>query len=341
MTTTEISVQHFLSEAEIIDILCQDFNASIPHKLALAAGDDCALWNSRNGAQQVISVDTASIGTHFPQHAPPECIAYRALAASVSDLAAMGASPIGFVDALTLPRVQVPFVQALRTGLCAAAQRFQIPLMGGNIVRGDALSMTITVIGEILDGQALRRDQAQEDDDIYVSGTLGDAAAGLNLALDQQVANSVLSSDAQWLLQRYYQPAPRLALGQALRGIATAAIDLSDGLYNDLMQILCASRVSAILERDRIPLSAALQNHHNRTNQDTLQYQALSGGDDYELCFTAPKRYRAHLRQLARHLQLRISRIGHTIASKQPVLSLSPPLSIEPLPFSHFESEYN
>lgn len=256
--------------------------------VALGIGDDCALLEVPAGEQLAISTDTLVSGVHFPESADPYLLGQRALGVSVSDLAAMGATPIGFTLALTLPSAEPDWLQAFARGLDRMAQQCAICLIGGDTTRGP-LSLTLTVFGRVPKGQALTRAGARVGDLLCVGGELGDAAGALPLVLGQRQADPAV---AEALLARYWSPMPQLALGQALRGKATAALDISDGLLADCGHIAAASGVALLIEQARVPLSVALR---ALVDEQTAYQCALSGGDDYRLAFTLPPRYLSDL----------------------------------------------
>ncbi|MDC7823552.1 thiamine-phosphate kinase [Pseudomonas sp. BLCC-B13] len=251
--------------------------------VVLGIGDDCALLQPAVGQQLAVSTDTLVAGVHFPQPCDPFLLGQRALAVSVSDLAAMGAEPLGFTLALTLPEADPAWLEGFARGLSQMAGQCAIALVGGDTTRGP-LSLTLSVFGQLLAGQALTRTGARPGDLLCVGGSLGDAAAALPLVLGQQAA---AGAAADYLLQRYWAPQPQLALGQWLRGRATAALDISDGLLADCGHIAKASAVALQIERDSLPLSAALRTLAGERAVDC----ALSGGDDYRLAFTLPAQY--------------------------------------------------
>lgn len=244
----------------------------------LGPGDDGAIQRLEPGQDLVFSIDTLVEGVHFPRDYDPGHLGWRALAVAASDLAAMGADPVCFTLALTLPRNQASWLEPFARGLQRAAEGFGLALAGGDITRGP-LTLSLQVHGSVPAGQVMCRSGARPGDLVCVSGTLGDAAAALDW-LDEADPGPA----AQALLQRYHAPCPRLALGSLLRGRATAAIDISDGLLADLGQILASSGVGARIHASRLPLSAPLL----RLHPQQAQAFALRGGDDYELCFTLP-----------------------------------------------------
>lgn len=249
--------------------------------IALGIGDDCALLAVPPGEQLAISTDTLVAGVHFADPCDPFLLGQRSLAVAVSDLAAMGAYPIAFTLALTTPTVAADWLQRYAQGLNAMAQRCGVGLVGGDTTRGP-LSLTVTVFGRLPAGLALTRSGAQPGDLLCVGGNLGDAAGALPLVLGQRSAAAQI---AEPLLGHYWSPQPQLALGMALRGKATSALDISDGLLADCGHIAKASAVSLVIERQRLPLSAALLAF---LGDEQARSAALSGGDDYVLAFTLP-----------------------------------------------------
>ncbi len=249
--------------------------------VVLGIGDDCSLLSVPPGEQLAISTDTLVVGVHFPDACDPFLLGQRALGVSASDLAAMGATPLAFTLALTLPEVSADWLQAFAQGLNQMAQGCLMRLIGGDTTRGP-LSLTMTVFGRVPSGLALTRSGATPGDLLCVGGPLGDGAGALPLVLNQRRTEA---STAQALLARYWSPQPQLELGQALRGRATSALDISDGLLADCGHIALASGVRLLVERDRVPLSAPLLAFFG---QDAALQAALSGGDDYILAFTLP-----------------------------------------------------
>ncbi|WP_323163382.1 thiamine-phosphate kinase [Pseudomonas viridiflava] len=255
--------------------------AQAREEVALGIGDDCALLALPPGEQMAISTDTLVAGVHFPEVCDPFLLGQRALAVSASDLAAMGARPVGFTLALTLPSVDIDWLEAFAFGLSRMAQHCSLSLIGGDTTRGP-LSLTLTVFGGVPAGLALTRSGAREGDLLCVGGALGDAAGALPLVLGERNAEP---SVAEPLLARYWSPPPQLALGQALRGNATSALDISDGLLADCGHIAQASNVRLLIERDTLPMSAELL---TLFDTQSARQKALSGGDDYVLAFTLP-----------------------------------------------------
>jgi thiamine-monophosphate kinase len=252
--------------------------------VALGIGDDCALLQLSAGEQLAISTDTLVAGVHFPDPCDAYLLGQRCLAVAASDLAAMGATPLGFTLALSLPAASPDWLQGFAAGLNKMAQDCALALIGGDTTRGP-LSVTVTVFGRLPVGQALLRSGAQVGDLLCVGGSLGDAAGALPLVLGQRQVAAELAAP---LLARYWSPQPQLALGQALRGKATAALDISDGLLADCGHIAKASAVALQIELERLPLSPALL---ALLDKPAAQHCALSGGDDYRLAFTLPAQH--------------------------------------------------
>lgn len=256
--------------------------------VALGIGDDCALLAVPAGEQLAISTDTLVAGVHFADPCEPFLLGQRSLAVAVSDLAAMGATPLAFTLALTLPTVAADWLQAFARGLNAMAQSCGVRLVGGDTTRGP-LSLTMTVFGRVPAGLALTHSGAQPGDLLCVGGELGNGAGALPLVLGQRTAEPAI---AEPLLAHYWSPQPQLALGLALRGKATSALDISDGLLADCGHIALASGVGLQVERDKLPLSRALIAF---LGQQAAEEAALSGGDDYVLAFTLPPVELPHL----------------------------------------------
>lgn len=247
----------------------------------LSVGDDCAILRLEPGERLATSVDTVVEGVHFPEDMFPEDLAVRAVSVAASDLAAMGARPIGMTIALTLPSADEFWLHSFSQGLAQVVSEYDLPLVGGDTTRGP-LTITVQVLGALPMEQAMLREGASVGDGVYVSGTLGDAAGALAFLNGEWQPQP---DAAEFLLQRYNRPRARIALGLALLGKASAAIDISDGLLADAGHIAAASGVRFELDPTALPISAALQSCSDK--EKVLQW-ALSGGDDYELCFTLP-----------------------------------------------------
>ena len=253
--------------------------------IVLGNGDDCAIISLPEGQALAQSIDTQVADVHFPVTAPAALIGYRALAASVSDLAAMGAAPHSFSFALTMPDADALWLSELSRGMAEFAEQYQLTLIGGDTTRGP-LTLSFHVQGFVKPEQALKRSGAKPGDRIFVSGTLGDAGGALPLVLKGILPDTVNSPDEKTLLNAYYYPRPQLRLGQWLaeQG-ANAAIDVSDGLLADLNHILSASGVGASIDVCKLPLSNALKRLYG---DDKSRHMALTSGDDYQLCFCWP-----------------------------------------------------
>lgn len=275
----------------------------------LGIGDDCALLSHSSKTHLAVSVDTLVESVHFPQGAPADLLAQRALCVSISDLAAMGAKPLYFTLALTLPESNEAWLAVFSRGLAAVAKRFDCSLVGGDTTRGP-LAMSLQVFGECPQGGALLRSGAAVGDSIYVSGPLGDSAAALALMQGRLGLPEAGHDLRQYLEGRYYCPEPQLALGMALRGVASAAIDISDGLMADLGHICKASGVSAQLHGEALPTTAAL---HNYADKKTILSWALSGGDDYQLCFTVPQHKKNLLDERVQALSTSVHCVGEMV----------------------------
>ncbi len=281
-----------LSEFDLIQRFFAPF-ASTP-AVVTGIGDDCAVLSISPDHQLCTSIDTMVEAVHFPKDAPPHGLAWRCLAAAASDLAACGARPLGFCLALTLEKADEVWLEAFASGLSEAAEFFQMPLLGGDTTRG-GLALSVQVMGEVASGAALLRSTAKPGDQVWVTGSLGDARAALDYLASPPELND--------FYDRYYYPKPPLRFAQTLVGLASAAIDISDGLLADLGHILEASGVGADIAAADLPLSSALMQGYSR--QEAAAY-ALTGGDDYQLCFTAPRAHSSKLQVLAddQHIQL-------------------------------------
>jgi len=270
--------------------------------IALGIGDDCALLWPVAGEEIAITSDMLVEGRHFLPNANPELLGRKALAVNLSDLAAMGARPIGFTLAIALPKIDTVWLDAFARGLFAVANQYSCPLIGGDTTAGP-LTISITALGNIPSGKAIRRSGAQVGDDIWVSGCVGDARLTL-AALRYEI--KLPEEDFKQIESRMHTPTPRIELGIKLRGVANAALDISDGLLGDLQHILKQSQVSAEVFLEQLPKSATLQKQ-----SESIQNQfAATGGDDYEICFTAPLDKRSVIDQISKELNLPLTRIG-------------------------------
>ncbi len=275
-------------------------------RTALGIGDDCALLAPAPGMQMAISCDMLVEGRHFYPDANPEWLGHKALAVNLSDLGAMGAKPVAFTLALALPDASDEWLAPFAKGLFRLADAQGCELIGGDTTKGPR-NICVTVFGEVRADHALRRDAARLDDDIWVSGTLGDARLAL-AAYQQSVTLS--PNDMEQVARRLHTPTPRPELGVALGGLAHAAIDVSDGLVGDLGHILKRSGVGAILQVDALPIGSILAQQPRLIQQQF----ALTGGDDYELCFTAPADARQAILDAGDKTGTAVTRIGRIIA---------------------------
>jgi thiamine-monophosphate kinase len=306
---------------------------------ALGIGDDCALLAPRSGEMLAISTDMLVEGRHFFADIDPRALGHKALAVNLSDLAAMGATPLAFTLAFALPQASEEWLAAFSDGLFELAERYDCELIGGDTTAGP-LNLCLTVFGSVPPRLALRRDAAQAGDDIWISGALGDARAGLGVLRGEWTAGP---SDAAAFRCALERPEPRVALGLALRGIAHAALDLSDGLAGDLLHILERSQLHAEVDIDAVPRSVALR----RLSPEIQQRCTLAGGDDYELCFTAPATARASVEAAGREADIAVTRIG-TIgalqtATQRPAITwrdaTGNPLILSLQGFDHFHAD--
>ncbi len=272
--------------------------------VVLAAGDDCALVSAPVGSLIAISTDTLVAGTHFLASANPRWVAHKALASNISDLAAMGATPAWVSFALTMPEIDEIWLAPFCEGFFALADQYGLQLIGGDTTKGP-LSLTLTVQGLVPQGEALLRSGAQVGDGIYVTGLLGDSQAGLDVILDKSNATKPFASELE---KRHYLSTPRTQVGEALRGIASAAIDISDGIISDLGHILKRSGVGAQVEVEQLPLSQPLLEFVGSPPQ--AQQYALTSGEEYELCFTVPDSREDAMWQALQDIDCQITRIG-------------------------------
>ncbi len=315
------------SEFELI----RRFFARPARSAVLGVGDDCALVAPEPGNVLAVTTDMLLAGRHFFPDADPEKLGHKALAVNLSDLAAMGARPCWALLAIALPEADDAWLAAFARGFFALADRHGVELVGGDTNRGP-LAIAITAIGQVPQAQALRRDGARAGDDVWLSGATGEAA----LALAHLRGRARLEPRAlEDCLARLHTPEPRVALGERLRGIASASIDVSDGLLADLGHIAESSAVGAEVALELVPRAAALAACRDET---LARACLLAGGDDYELAFTAPAGRRAELEALARELGLRLTRIGRIAAGNAGVRLLDAAGATVPAPagWDHF-----
>lgn len=270
----------------------------------LAAGDDCALVKVPDNLSVAISTDTLVAGTHFLPDANPSWVAHKALASNISDLAAMGATPSWVSLALTMPHPDEDWLAPFCDAFFELANYYGIQLIGGDTTKGP-LSITLTVQGLVDAEQALRRDGAQVGDWVYVTGELGDSKAGLDVVLNNELRSN---PGGRELEQRHYLATPRVLVGQALLNLASAAIDISDGLISDIKHILQRSQVGVSLDVSQLPVSNELIQF--LANTEKAQQYALSSGEEYELCFTVPEQNKGSIESALAHCGAKITCIG-------------------------------
>jgi thiamine-monophosphate kinase len=312
------------------DLIARHFTRATPGAV-LGVGDDCALRAPTPGMQLAVTSDMLLEGRHFAPQDGPAGLGHKALAVNLSDLAAMGATPRWATLSIALPVADEGWLAAFARGFFRIADQYGIELVGGDTTRGP-LTFSVTAIGEVPPGQALRRDGARPGDDIWVSGVIGSAALALAYRQGRLFMEQI---DAAKLLPALYLPTPRIELGIALRGIATSAIDISDGLLGDLGHILERSKVGAALEFAALPTHPVAQAYlHEAVARDCV----LAGGDDYELCFTAPAGSTDAVLATAATAGVAVTRIGR-ITAKSGLTVTGPdgaPLTIEHTGYDHF-----
>lgn len=269
--------------------------------VVLGIGDDAAVIEVPSGKQLVVTADTLNAGVHFPHDTSVDAIGWKSLAVNLSDLAAMGAQPAWCTLSLSMPDGSQAWLDAFLDGFLSLAARHEVCLIGGDTTRGP-LSIAVTALGLVAHGSALRRDGAHEGDDIWVTGTLGDAAAALACVLAGADAPTTLR-------ERLDRPSPRVEAGLQLQGLAHACIDVSDGLLADLGHICTRSAVGAEIELAGLPASSALATF----DEAGRQHLQATGGDDYELCFTAAPAARAQIVQAMQSAETAVSRIGRIV----------------------------
>ena len=279
---------------------------SLQNEVILSVGDDCAITSISAGYQLAITTDTLVEGTHFLPSISPAALAYKSVAVNLSDLAAMGATPTWVSLALTLPEIKEAWLAEFSQSLFAILDRYSMSLIGGDTTKGP-LSITLTAQGFLPENQGLFRHQAKVGDWIFVSGFLGDSAAGLDLLLQNR---KIENESDRYFIQRHLHPTPRVELGLALRAFSCCALDISDGLLADLGHILERSQVGAEIYLENLPLS-----HHLCTQYDQTQAEkfALTGGEDYELCFTVSEEKREEMEQVLRSQGIKVTCIGQIL----------------------------
>lgn len=325
-------------EFALIERFLAFFDRAAMRALPLGPGDDAALLSVPPGETLAISTDTLIAGRHFPITMPAELIGWRALAVNLSDLAAMGATPYAFLVAITLPEPDVQWIEDCARGMATLARLHGAALAGGNLSRGE-LSLTITALGHVAAEESLRRSGAQVGDAVFVSGEIGLAGIGLREALAlgagdwPSLAQLRAGTAGSKALARYATPEPRIALGVALRGIATAALDISDGLLADLGHLCRASGVGAQLQLSSLPLPQ-LNIELTLTSSGADAFAYITAGDDYELCFTVPSARIADVASLARQLGIRVTRIGQIVEGNR--VSIDGAVAPERVGYRHF-----
>ena len=279
---------------------------SLQNDVILSVGDDCAITSIPSGYQLAITTDTLVEGTHFLPSISPADLAYKSVAVNLSDLAAMGATPTWMSLALTLPEIKEAWLAEFSQSLFAILDRYGVSLIGGDTTKGP-LSITLTAQGFLPKNQGLFRHQAKVGDWIFVSGFLGDSAAGLDLLLQNRKIENEFD---RYFIQRHLRPTPRVELGLALRSFSCCALDISDGLLADLEHILERSQVGAEIYLENLPLSHHLCTQYEQTQAEKF---ALTGGEDYELCFTVSEEKREEMEQVLRSQGIKVTRIGQIL----------------------------
>ena len=299
--------------------------------VGLGIGDDCALLRVSPGMELAVSTDMLVEGRHFSAGTDPFKLGHKCLAVNLSDLAAMGAAPRWATLALALPSANEQWLERFSAGLFALAGRFEVALVGGDTTRGP-LTISITIMGEVPSGLALYRAGAKPGDEIWVSGELGGAALGLVHTLGRARLDD---ADADAMLARLHEPEPRVLLGERLRGLASSAIDLSDGFAGDLAHILERSSAGALVHFVQLPRPAVFA---RLGNAELERNCVLSGGDDYELLFTAPQARRSEIESVGAELGLALSRVGYVQKGEPRLVLLDAQGNAMPAPggFDHF-----
>lgn len=275
----------------------------------LGIGDDAALIEPEPGRDLICAVDTIVAGTHYPEELSPFDVGYRSVAVNLSDIAAMGGRPRWMTLALTIPKADTGWLSLFAEGLFTAAAEANVSLIGGDTTRGDATVVSVHLLGDVDPAKAMKRSGARPGDSIFVTGTPGDAAAGLSLLQ----SGSDQTGESEYLIGRFVRPKARVEFGSSIAGMASAAIDVSDGLYADLQKLLSASKAGATLDLSRLPLSAAML---AKFDFDIAVNFALGGGDDYELCFTASRSDDAEIHARAKQNHVLVTRIGDVEVGK-------------------------
>ncbi len=312
------------------DLIRRYFTRATPNAM-LGIGDDSALLQVARGNVLAVSTDMLVSGTHFLPGADPYMLGHKTLAVNLSDMAAMGATPRWVTLAIALPDADEVWLERFSAGFFSLADQYDVELVGGDTTRGP-LNLCVTIFGELPAQQALLRKGAQINDDVWISGNLGDAALAL-AHLNKKLL--LTAGELEACMPALLEPQPRVSLGIALRGIANSAIDISDGLLGDLDHILDASQVAAVIDFSLLPVSSVLSRH---IQQPLGRQCVLSGGDDYELCFTAPVIRRADVSDISTRLGLPLTRIGMIVAGRGCIVNdaAGKPLKAEANSYDHF-----
>ena len=281
----------------------------LPVSVKLGVGDDGAIIHNDPGKNLVVATDTLVSGIHFPADSSPCDIGYRSVIVNVSDIAAMGGKPEWMTLALSLSETNPEWLKGFSKGLFLAADEYSLHLIGGDLTKAEQNIITIQMIGEVDTDTQLLRSNAQPGELLFVTGTLGDAAAGL----EQFEKKVVLNQYNQYLIERFFRPTARVDVGQAIMDYASSSIDISDGLIGDVKKIMSASDVSAILHIEDIPLSKEMLKIYEPKKSQTF---ALSGGDDYELLFTAPAENLSKIMDISKEIDQKITHIGNITENK-------------------------
>ncbi len=323
-----------LNEFDIIERYFHRLQTRLPNDVLLEIGDDAAAILPKSAESLVMSIDTLVNEVHFAATTPPHAIGYKALAVNISDLAAMGAKPRFALLALTLPEISEQWLEQFSQGFFELLQSYQIVLLGGDLTHGP-LSITVQVTGVVAKEKMLRRSSAKVGDGIFVTGSLGDAAYALRCQQQQLMTHTALLQRTQ---QRLDYPTPRVEMGLNLAGVAHAAIDISDGLLADLQHICTCSHLGAEIWLDHLPIAEDMCAQLEKEDRQNL---ALTGGDDYELCFTAPLNQQELIIKKAKELDLACQQIGVITQNSEIVIKyndMNP--EIMPLPkykgYQHF-----
>ena len=296
-----------MNEFEIIHRYFE--SKDLPVSVKLGVGDDGAIIYNDSGKNLVVATDTLVSGVHFPADSSPCDIGYRSVIVNVSDIAAMGGKPEWMTLALSLSETNPEWLKGFSKGLFLAADEYSLNLIGGDLTKAEQNIITIQMIGEVDTDAQLLRSNAQQGELLFVSGTLGDAAAGL----EQFEKKAVLNQYNQYLIERFFRPTARVDIGQAIMDYASSSIDISDGLIGDLKKIMSASDVGAILHIEDIPLSKEMLKIYEPKKSQTF---ALSGGDDYELLFTAPAENLSKIMDISKEIDQKITHIGNITENK-------------------------